>query len=180
MDDARPNDGEDDFSTVYDSVFGEFDPNIDYIRATNKNDHYEQLWVADFARQIKTPPRTLFMVEKVVESNRNKLRNKNDFVRDSIVRAFHWRYQQEKNNPVLSSELELELREMKLQAKLALVERELLDDMARRDGIMRILSTPYSVSVEMIANEQISALKNQDYIVQCRRKLEDFCGRHGR
>lgn len=177
MDDARPNGDGDDFDAIYESVYGqEFNPKVDYIRSTDTNGHYEQLWVAELGRQVKVPPRTLFIAEKVISSPKNKLRSMNDVVRDGLVREFAWRHQQEKDdNLVLTSELELEIRELELQSKLAFVERTLEDDATRRDGILRILSTPYSIEVEMMATEQIAALRNQDYVLQCRRKLEDFC-----
>lgn len=188
MDESRPDNNDDgrsdDFVTIYESIYGtEFDPKVDYIRSTDNNGHYEQLWVSEIGKAVKVPPRTLFVAEKVISDERNKLRSMHDFVRDSFVRQMAWRHQQAKNdnNFILASELELELREMALQNKLAYIERALMDDKARRDGIMRILSTPYSVEVEMLATELIAALHNPDYVRQCRHKLEDFCsGPRGR
>ena len=166
----------DDFATTYESVFGDFDPRVDYIGASNGANHHEQLWVADYGHQVKVPPRSLFMCDKIVASPSNKLRNRNDLVRDAIVRQYHWRYTQEKDagNLVLASEIELELRELGLQNKMAQALRMKADDENRRSNIIDLLSGPYEMSMDMLAEEQIDALRNDAFRIECMRKLEDF------
>lgn len=173
MDESRPNSS--DFDVIYDTVFGEFDPKVDYIRATDSNGHYERLWVSEFGQNVKVPPRIIFMIEKVIASPNNKLRSRNDVMRDALVREFHWRMQQEKDlDLTLTIELEAYVHELALESALASVERDLANDKEHRDGILRILSDSYSPEVEAIAVKMIAILKNPDYVRECNYRLDCF------
>lgn len=176
MDESRP----DDFATVFRSVFGDFDPNADYIRATDTNGHYEQVWNAELRGQVKCPPRVAFMLDKLAASPNNKLRNRNDAIRSCMVIGLHFYHEREKNlNPVLAAELEMEVRELAAQSRLAYLARCQEDDKARCDGIVALLSTPYDQAVEYgVANELIPMLRNEEYIIKCRRMLEDYRRHH--
>lgn len=156
-------------------MFGDFDPRVDHIRATNGHDHYEQVWVTELKGQVKVPPRSLFIIDKIVNEPNNQLRNRNDYIRDAIVRGYHWRHQQAKDiNLVLASELEREMRHEKLQTKLEYALRQKNDEDNLRVEILSLLSGPYNLAMEILAEEAIASLETADYIIECTRKLEDF------
>jgi hypothetical protein len=182
MDESRPGSrsNDDDFATYFDTVYGtDPDGDLDAIRATDNNGHYEQVWNPETGKQVKIPPRVEAIMGRLIDSPYNKYRSMNDFFRGAMYREFvHQREREKDVNPVLAAELEIEARELRLQAEVGYHRRREIDEKNKIGAVLEICQERYSFEGERLVERLIAALKYDDNIFRGKQALENF--RRGR